>query len=177
LGWDGRRKANGARHFVCHFATRSHRLAEAQQTKNGASPQMGERRRTRWPRMARPSLREDAAKLRCHVPIWISDPPARESRGQTDGSTHGESTSRDAAAYGDMNCDCVQGQFEFGGAQMVAVGHPQRGLLPIGHVLLFGLRYRSGSFSYCFTTARSPKLQQCRQHRQYHLYHQRRRCQ
>jgi hypothetical protein len=29
----------------------------------------------------------------------------------------------DAAAYGDMNRDHVQGQFEFGSAQMVAVGH------------------------------------------------------
>jgi len=72
--------------------------------------------------MARPPLREDAAEPRCRVPVRISDPPARESRGQTDGSTHGEGptrmggTSRDAAAYGDVNRDRVQGQFEFGAA-------------------------------------------------------------
>jgi len=62
-------------------------------------------------RNAWPPLREDVAKLRRRAPVWIPDPPAWGSWGQTDGSTHGESptrmrsTSRDPATYGDMNCN------------------------------------------------------------------------
>src|SRR5260221_2482795 len=47
--------------------------AEARWMRMGETPQMGERRQTKWPWMEWPPLREDVAKPRCRAPVRIPD--------------------------------------------------------------------------------------------------------